>query len=185
MKTELRELRLTLLILLISTTAVIAQQNNIPQVEELLQKMTLEEKIGQLNLLTPGGGIATGSVVSENVEAKIKAGEVGGIFGVAGPEKVRQAQEIALQHSRMKIPLLIGSDIIHGYKTTFPIPLGLSASWDLELIEKTARIAATEATADGINWNFSPMVDIARDPRWGRIAEGAGEDPYLGAAIAA
>ncbi len=159
-------------------------QEKIDQVEALLSKMTLEEKIGQLNLLTPGGGIATGSVVSKNVEAKIKAGQVGGLFGVAGPEKVRQAQKIAIENSRLKIPLLIGSDIIHGYKTTFPIPLGTAASWDLELIKKMAETAAKEATADGINWNFSPMVDIARDPRWGRIAEGAGEDPFLGSAIA-
>jgi len=159
-------------------------QENIPEVEELLSKMTLEEKIGQLNLLTPGGGVATGSVVSEDVEAKIKAGNVGGVFGVSSPEKVRQAQEIAVKSSRLGIPLLIGSDIIHGYKTTFPIPLGLSSSWDMELIKESAQIAAKEATADGINWNFSPMVDIARDPRWGRIAEGAGEDPYYGSQVA-
>lgn len=156
----------------------------IPEVEELLAKMTLEEKIGQLNLLTPGGGVATGAVVSKNVESKIKAGQVGGLFGVAGPKKVRQAQEMAVQHSRLKIPLLIGSDVIHGYKTTYPLPLGLSCSWDMDLIQEAARMAASEATADGIMWNFSPMVDIARDPRWGRIAEGAGEDPYLGSAIA-
>lgn len=146
--------------------------------------MTLEEKIGQLNLLTPGGGVATGSVVSEDVETKIKAGNVGGVFGVSSPERVRQAQDLAVKNSRLKIPLLIGSDVIHGYKTTFPIPLGLSASWDMELIKETARIAAKEATADGINWNFSPMVDISRDPRWGRVAEGAGEDAYLGSQVA-
>lgn len=156
----------------------------IPQVEALLAEMTLEEKIGQLNLLTPGGGVATGAVVSQDVEEKIRAGLVGGIFGVSGPADIRKAQEIAVNHSRLGIPLLIGSDVIHGYKTTFPIPLGLSASWDMELIEETARTAAREATADGINWNFSPMVDIARDPRWGRIAEGAGEDPYLGSEVA-
>ncbi len=160
-------------------------QSRIPEVESLLQKMTLAEKIGQLNLLTPGGGIATGSVVSEDVEGKIKAGEVGGIFGVTGPDKVRKAQEIAVNSSRLKIPLLIGADVIHGYKTTFPIPLGSASSWDMGLIKQSAQIAAKESTADGINWNFSPMVDIARDPRWGRIAEGAGEDPYLGSAIAA
>ena len=162
----------------------LSAQEKIPQVEELLAKMTLEEKIGQLNLLTPGGGVATGSVVSEDVESKIKAGNVGGVFGVSSPEKVRQAQEIAVENSRLGIPLLIGSDIIHGYKTTYPIPLGLSSSWDMELIKSGAQMAAKEATADGINWNFSPMVDIARDPRWGRIAEGAGEDPYLGSQIA-
>ncbi len=160
------------------------ERSSIPEVQELLDKMTLDEKIGQLNLLTPGGGVATGAVVSKDVENKIKSGQVGGLFGVSGPDKVRMAQKIAVKDTRLKIPLLIGSDVIHGYKTTFPIPLGLSSSWDMELIEKTARLAAIEATADGINWNFSPMVDIARDPRWGRIAEGAGEDPYLGSAIA-
>ena len=159
-------------------------QERVPEVEELLQKMTLEEKIGQLNLLTPGGGVATGSVVSENVETKIKEGNVGGVFGVSSPDKVRQAQKLAVENSRLGIPLLIGSDVIHGYKTTFPIPLGLSSSWDMDLIKETAQIAAKEATADGINWNFSPMVDIARDPRWGRIAEGAGDDPYLGSQVA-
>ena len=147
-------------------------------------RMTLQEKIGQLNLITPGGGIPTGEAVSTDVEAKIKAGKVGGIFGVYGPEKVRKAQDLAVKQSRLGIPMLFGSDIIHGYKTTFPIPLGLSCSWDMELVEKVARIAATEATADGICWNFSPMVDIARDPRWGRIAEGGGEDPFLGSQIA-
>ncbi|WP_430969102.1 beta-glucosidase BglX [Spongiimicrobium sp. 2-473A-2-J] len=160
-------------------------KSEIPLVQELLQKMTLEEKIGQLNLLTPGGGVATGAVISQNVEEKIKAGQVGGLFGIAGPAKIRIVQELAIRQTRLKIPLLIGSDVIHGYKTTFPIPLGSSASWDMELLERAARMAAREATADGINWNFSPMVDIARDPRWGRIAEGAGEDPYLGSAIAA
>ncbi len=180
--TKYFQIIVSLLICLLSVQ--IQAQSTIPEVESLLKKMTLEEKIGQLNLLTPGGGVATGSVVSKNVEEKIKAGQVGGLFGVAGPDKVRQAQEIALKNSRLKIPLLIGSDIIHGYKTTFPIPLGLSSSWDMELLEKVARIAATEATADGINWNFSPMVDISRDPRWGRIAEGSGEDPFLGSAVA-
>lgn len=162
----------------------LSAQERIPKVEELLSKMTLEEKIGQLNLLTPGGGVATGAVVSKNVEDKIKAGNVGGLFGASGPDKIRIAQEFAVNDTRLGIPLLIGSDVIHGYKTTFPIPLGTAASWDMELIKQTAQMAAKEATADGINWNFSPMVDIARDPRWGRIAEGAGEDPYLGSQIA-
>jgi beta-glucosidase len=164
--------------------SVLQAQTQIPEVEEILGKMSLEEKIGQLNLVTPGGGVATGSVVSEGVETKIKEGNVGGVFGVSSPEKVRQAQKLAVENSRLGIPLLIGSDVIHGYKTTFPIPLGLSSSWDMDLIKETAQIAAKEATADGINWNFSPMVDIARDPRWGRIAEGAGEDPYLGSQVA-
>lgn len=153
-------------------------------INTLMSKMTLDEKIGQLNLLTPGGGIATGAVVNPDVESKIKSGKVGGLFGVIGVDKVRKAQELAVNGSRLKIPLLFGSDIIHGYKTTFPIPLGLSTSWDMNMIERTARTAALEATADGLSWTFSPMVDIARDPRWGRVAEGAGEDPYLGSQIA-
>jgi beta-glucosidase len=150
----------------------------------LMKRMTLEEKIGQLNLVTPGGGIPTGAVVSTDVEAKIKAGNVGGLFGVIGVEKIKQAQDLAINGSRLKIPLIFGSDIIHGYKTTFPIPLGLSCSWDMAMMERTARVAAEEASADGLCWTFSPMVDIARDPRWGRVAEGAGEDPYLGSQIA-
>ena len=153
-------------------------------VDALMKKMTLEEKIGQLNLVTPGSGIPTGAVVSTGVEKKIKEGNVGGLFGVIGVDKIRQAQKIAVEQSRLKIPLIFGSDIIHGYKTTVPIPLGLSASWDMKLIEHSAREAAIEATADGLCWTFSPMVDIARDPRWGRIAEGGGEDPYLGSQIA-
>ncbi len=153
------------------------------RVDSVLSIMTLEEKIGQLNLLTSGKGIPTGAVVSTDVEAKIKSGKVGGLFGLKGPEKIRQAQKIAVETSRLKIPLIFGLDVIHGYKTIFPIPLALSCSWDMNLIEKTARIAATEATSDGICWNFSPMVDVSRDPRWGRVAEGAGEDPYLGAQI--
>ena len=151
---------------------------------KLMKQMTIDEKIGQLNLITPGGGVPTGAAVSANVETKIKEGKVGGVFGVIGPDKVRMTQDIAVNESRLKIPMLFGSDVIHGFKTIFPIPLGLSCSWDMELIEKTARIAAVEATADGLCWTFSPMVDIARDPRWGRVAEGAGEDPYLGAQIA-
>lgn len=152
-------------------------------ISDLMSQMTVQEKIGQLNLVTPGGGILTGSVVSTDVEEKVKAGKVGGIFGIYGPEYLRQAQQMAVEESRLGIPMIFGADVIHGYKTTFPIPLGISASWDMELIEKTARIAAQEATADGIFWNFSPMVDIARDPRWGRVAEGAGEDPFLGSRV--
>ncbi|HMG82232.1 MAG TPA: beta-glucosidase BglX [Ferruginibacter sp.] len=153
-------------------------------ISALMKKMTLHEKIGQLNLLTPGGGVLTGAVVSSDVQTKIINGEVGGLFGVIGEEKIRAAQELAVTKSRLHIPLLFGSDIIHGYKTTFPIPLGLSCSWDTALIKQSARIAATEATADGLCWAFSPMVDITRDPRWGRVAEGSGEDPFLGSQIA-
>jgi len=153
-------------------------------INALISKMTVDEKIGQLNLITPGSDIPTGSVVSTNVEKKIAEGNVGGLFGVIGTEKVKQAQDIAMQKSRLKIPLLFGSDVIHGHKTTFPIPLGISCSWDTALIRFGASVAANEATADGLNWAFSPMVDIARDPRWGRVSEGSGEDPFLGSAIA-
>ena len=152
-------------------------------VSNLMAKMTLDEKIGQLNLVTPGGAV-TGSVVSKDVDDKIRKGLVGGLFGIMGPDKVRQAQDIAVKNTRLHIPLIFGLDVIHGHKTVFPIPLGLSCSWDMPLIEKSARLAATEASADGLDWAFSPMVDIARDPRWGRISEGSGEDPWLGSLIA-
>ncbi|MDQ8005201.1 MAG: beta-glucosidase BglX [Pedobacter sp.] len=151
-------------------------------ISNLMSKMTVDEKIGQLNLVT-GGEATTGAAVSTGVEAKIAKGNVGGIFSLTTPQKIRKAQEIAMR-SRLKIPMIFGQDVIHGYKTTFPIPLALAASWDMSLIEKTARVAAIEATADGLNWTFSPMVDLARDPRWGRVAEGSGEDPFLGSAIA-
>ncbi|AEW02328.1 beta-glucosidase [Niastella koreensis] len=153
-------------------------------VASLMSKMTLDEKIGQLNLVTPGWGVPTGSVVSRGVEDNIRKGRVGGLFGIFGPDKIRQAQTLAVKESRLHIPLIFGLDVIHGHKTIFPIPLGLSCSWDTTLIERSARIAAVEATADGLCWVYSPMVDIARDPRWGRIAEGSGEDPYLGSKIA-
>jgi beta-glucosidase len=150
---------------------------------QLMSKMTIDEKIGQLNLVT-GGEATTGSSVSSDVEGKIKRGQVGGIFSMTTPARIRKAQEIAVKQGRLHIPLIFGQDVIHGYKTTFPIPLGLSCTWDLPLIERTARVAATEASADGLNWTFSPMVDISRDPRWGRISEGNGEDKYLGSEIA-
>ncbi len=153
-------------------------------VSDLMAKMTLQEKIGQLNLVTPGGGIPTGSVVSTDLEAKIKAGNVGGIFGISGPERLRETQRMAVDESRLGIPMIFGFDVIHGYKTIFPIPLGLSCSWDIKRLEEIAHIAAVESTADGVFWTFSPMVDISRDPRWGRISESSGEDPYLGSAIA-
>jgi beta-glucosidase len=154
-------------------------------IDDLLERMTLDEKIGQLNLLTPGGSSPTGPVVSQDVEAKIRRGQVGGIFGISGPARLRAAQEAAVKQSRLGIPLLFGLDVIHGHKTVFPLPLALSCTWDLPLIEKSARLAAVEAAAEGLDWVFSPMVDISRDPRWGRTAEGSGEDAYLGARIAA
>jgi beta-glucosidase len=152
-------------------------------ITNLMSKMTLDEKLGQLNL--PGAGdITTGQAASSNIAGKIKEGKVGGLFNIKSVAKIKDVQKVAVEQSRLKIPLLFGMDVIHGYETVFPIPLGLSCSWDMDEVEKSARIAATEASADGICWTFSPMVDIARDPRWGRIAEGNGEDPYLGSMIA-
>lgn len=153
-------------------------------IDSLMKEMTIQEKIGQFNLITPGSGIPTGAVVSTNVEEKVRAGKVGALFGVSSPQRVRKAQALAVTKTRMKIPLMIGSDVIHGYKTTFPIPLAMSCSWDVEMVENSARIAATEASADGICWNFAPMADISRDARWGRVAEGFGEDPFLGSEFA-
>ncbi|MFT4015884.1 MAG: glycoside hydrolase family 3 N-terminal domain-containing protein, partial [Agriterribacter sp.] len=178
---------LTILLLLYITVPLTAQKASDARMDafisSLMQKMTNDEKIGQLNLLT-GGEATTGSVVSSGVESKIKKGQVGGIFSMSSPARIRKAQEIAVNQTRLKIPIIFGMDVIHGYKTMFPIPLGLSCTWDMNLVERSARIAATEASADGLNWTFSPMVDIARDPRWGRISEGNGEDPYLGSQIA-
>ena len=152
-------------------------------IANLMAKMTLEEKLGQLNL-PAAGDITTGQANSSDVALKIKEGKVGGLFNIKSVSKIRDVQKIAVEQSRLKIPLIFGMDVIHGYKTVFPIPLGLSCSWDMGLIERSARIAAQEASADGICWTFSPMVDISRDPRWGRMSEGSGEDPYLGAQIA-
>ncbi|PIB33405.1 beta-glucosidase [Gaetbulibacter sp. 5U11] len=153
------------------------------QVDSILNLMTIEEKIGQLNLPS-SGDITTGASESSNVAKNIEDGKVGGLFNIKTVEKIREVQKIAVEKSRLGIPLIFGMDVIHGYKTTFPIPLGLSASWDMEMIEKTARVAATEASADGINWTFSPMVDISRDARWGRVSEGSGEDTYYGSQVA-
>ena len=145
--------------------------------------MTLDEKIGQMNQYN-GDWDATGPITADgDKQNQIRKGMLGSMLNVTGVEHTRQLQEIAMQ-SRLKIPLLFGQDIIHGYRTTFPIPLAEAASWDLEAIQLSARIAATEAAAGGVHWTFAPMVDIARDPRWGRVMEGAGEDPYLGSLIA-
>ncbi|WP_053978191.1 beta-glucosidase BglX [Mangrovimonas xylaniphaga] len=153
------------------------------KVDSVLGLMTLEEKLGQLNLPS-SGDITTGQAQSSNIAQKIEQGQVGGLFNIKSVEKIREVQRFAVEKSRLKIPLIFGMDVIHGYETTFPIPLGLSASWDMDMIKKTAQMAAQEATADGINWTFSPMVDISRDPRWGRVSEGNGEDPYLASEIA-
>ncbi|QOI98740.1 MAG: beta-glucosidase BglX [Flammeovirgaceae bacterium] len=153
------------------------------KVDSLMQRMTLEEKIGQLNLPS-AGQFTTGQAANSEIAKKIERGMVGGLFNIKSVKAIREMQQIAVEKSRLGIPLLFGMDVIHGYESVFPIPLGLSCSWDLALIEQTARIAAQEASADGINWTFSPMVDLCRDPRWGRISEGNGEDPFLSAEIA-
>jgi beta-glucosidase len=179
---------ITTLAIVISLQAVAQTQSSADAkmnqfINALMAKMTLDEKIGQLNL--PGAGdITTGQASSSGIAQKIKEGKVGGLFNIKSVTKIKEVQRIAVEESRLKIPLLFGMDVIHGYETAFPIPLGLSCTWDMELIEKSARIAAIEASADGICWTFSPMVDISRDPRWGRVSEGSGEDPYLGAQIA-
>ncbi|WP_026880528.1 beta-glucosidase BglX [Hymenobacter norwichensis] len=152
-------------------------------IADLMQKMTLEEKIGQLNMITVGFDV-TGPMVSKDVDASIKRGNVGSVLNTFTPTAARKLQEMAVKQTRLHIPLIFGYDVIHGHRTIFPIALGLASSWDLTAMERSARIAAEEASADGINWVYSPMVDIARDPRWGRISEGSGEDPYLGSQIA-
>ncbi len=180
--------KLLILFCLLNTITIqmaIGQKNSIPQkVEKLLKKMTLAEKIGQLNQYN-GNWEATGPITTDvgNKLDAIKRGEVGSVLNIVGVEHTTVFQQAAMQ-SRLKIPLLFGQDVIHGYSVTFPIPLAEAASWDMKAIEKSARVAGTEAAAGGVHWTFAPMVDIARDPRWGRVMEGAGEDPYLGSLIA-
>jgi len=171
-----------LFILLTGMATLHAQNTPDPMIENLLKSMTVEEKAGQLNLMT-GTMDVTGTKASQGMEAKIQAGECGGVFNVFTPGATRQLQEIAMR-SRLKIPLLFGYDVIHGHRTIFPIPLGLSCSWNMELIRQTAHVAGKEAAADGLHWTYSPMVDISHDARWGRVAEGAGEDPWLGSEVA-
>ena len=153
------------------------------RVEELLKKMTLEEKVGQLVQYSAGQptGPGTGRTDYPDMLAK---GEVGALFNIVTAKESNAFQHIAVEKSRLHIPLIFGLDVIHGFRTEFPIPLGMSATWDPQLIERAARVAAREASAAGIRWTFSPMVDLSRDPRWGRVTEGAGEDPFLGSAIA-
>lgn len=170
----------------IGITAAQAQKS--PQdmdrfITELMNKMTIEEKIGQLNLPV-SGEITTGQAKSSDVAKKIEQGLVGGLFNLKGVAKIRDVQKLAVENSRLGIPLLFGMDVIHGYETIFPIPLGISCSWNMAAVENMAHISAVEASADGICWTFSPMVDISRDPRWGRVSEGNGEDPFLGGSIA-
>jgi len=181
----MKKLLLFSFVLILNVGHLVAQDAKMNAfISNLMSKMTIDEKIGQLNLVTPGGAV-TGSVVSKDVDDKIRKGWVGGLFGITGPDKVHKAQEIAVNNTRLHIPLIFGLDVIHGHKTLFPIPLGISCTWDTALIERSARVAATEASADGLDWAFSPMVDIAHDPRWGRISEGSGEDAFLGSKIAA
>ena len=186
MKKILKRTSLLLISALMSIAAAQAQKS--PQdmdrfIDALMKKMTVEEKIGQLNLPVTGD-ITTGQAKSSDVAQKIEKGLVGGLFNLKGVDRILEVQKLAVEKSRLGIPLLFGMDVIHGYETIFPIPLGLSCTWDMAAIEKSARIAAIEASADGISWTFSPMVDISRDPRWGRVSEGSGEDPFLGGAIA-
>ena len=152
-------------------------------VTDLMSRMTLQEKIGQLNLMV-AGDITTGGAMDTQVGGDIANGNMGGVFNIKGFDKIKALQEIAVTKSRLGIPLLVGMDVIHGYETMFPIPLALSCSWNLDAIKQSAAVAAKEASADGINWTYSPMVDVALDARWGRVSEGSGEDPYLGARIA-
>jgi beta-glucosidase len=174
---------LSILFLLLSLSGISQQKNIDEKVNELLGKMTLDEKIGQLNQYSGDNTVTGPLTINPNKEQEIKDGKIGSLINILGAKYTHQYQELAMQ-SRLKIPLLFGLDVIHGYKTTFPIPLAEAASWDLAAIELSARVAAREASASGIHWTFAPMVDISRDPRWGRVMEGAGEDTYLGSKIA-
>jgi len=175
---------LPLLLLILLTACTTTKQSQMDQfLSQLMSEMTIEEKLGQLNLPTTGE-IITGAAQSSDVAEKIRLGQVGGLFNLKGADAIREVQRIAVEQSRLGIPLIFGMDVIHGYETVFPIPLAMSCSWDLDKIRQSAQIAALEASADGICWTFSPMVDICHDARWGRIAEGSGEDPYLGSLIA-
>src|ERR1041384_3424487 len=172
--------RATAILIATSITTLAAQRSAVDaRIDSLIARMTVEEKLGQLNLLSVNGRPSP-----EQLEL-VRQGKVGGFFNLLGADATHDAQHVAVTESRLRIPLIFGYDAIHGYKTTFPIPLAAAASWDPEAVEAGARVSAREAAASGVHWTFAPMVDIARDPRWGRIAEGAGEDPYLGSAMAA
>ena len=176
---------LPLFILSLICLSVLGQKKATPalRADMLIRQMTLDEKIGQLNQYTSDRN-ATGKITADGDKAnQVRQGKVGSMLNVVGAEETRKLQELAMQ-SRLKIPMIFGLDVIHGFRTTFPVPLGETATWDLALMEKSARIAATEAAAYGIHWTFAPMVDVARDPRWGRVMEGAGEDTYLGSLVA-
>ena len=154
------------------------------RIDALLQRMTVDEKVGQLVLYSAGAPTGPGTGRADYRE-QIAKGQIGSFGNLTGAAKINALQRIAVEQSRLGIPLLFGIDVIHGYRTVFPVPLGMASTWDPQLVEQAARVAAKEATAEGVRWTFSPMVDIARDARWGRIVEGAGEDPYLGSAMAA
>ncbi len=177
--------KLGLFILLLTVLCKVQAQDDKMKlfIDDLMNKMTIEEKIGQLNLTT-SGGFVTGSSVNDKTRMKLQTGQIGGMLNALSLTSMKASMDIAVKESPHHIPLLFGMDVIHGYQTIFPIPLAMSCTWDMGLIEKSARIAAQEATANGVAWTYSPMVDIARDPRWGRIAEGAGEDPWLGSQVA-
>ena len=162
----------------------IADSNLDARVESILRQMTLEEKVGQLVQYSAGQPTGPGTGRTD-YEDMIERGQIGSMFNVREPAEINKYQKIAMEKARLHIPILFGLDVIHGFKTEFPIPLGLASTWDPSIVEKASRVAAMEASADGIRWTFSPMVDIARDARWGRMAEGAGEDPFLGSAMAA
>ncbi len=183
MKSEYGSKLLMVIFTLTIAFGSMAQQKSIEQkVDSVLALMTLDEKIGQLNQYNDDWR-ATGPITQDNNKiGQVKAGQLGSLLNCLGAGRTRSWQQLAMQ-SRLKIPLLFGLDVVHGFKTTFPIPLAEACSWDLELMEQTARVAATEASASGVHWTFAPMVDIARDPRWGRVMEGAGEDPYLGSKV--
>jgi beta-glucosidase len=193
---NIREIKGWLLVVLLFSTSIVSAGNGksprklmkSPQdmeefINSLMAKMTLDEKIGQLNLPVTGN-IVTGQAKGSDVAKLIHNGQLGGLFNLKGVAAIKELQKMAVENSRLKIPLLFGMDVVHGYETVFPIPLAMSCSWDVEAIENAAHIAAVEASADGICWTYSPMVDISHDARWGRVAEGSGEDPFLGSAIA-
>ena len=187
----MKQVKLTSLALIILSTLILAacqREEGGSRVDRLIAKMTLEEKIGQLNQYTGRWemtGPAPDNEYAQTALEMIKSGQVGSLLNVTGAEATRNAQQLAVENSRLGIPLLFGYDVIHGYRTMFPIPLAEAASWEPELAERSSRIAALEATAAGLHWTFAPMVDIARDARWGRIMEGSGEDPFLGSRFAA
>ena len=180
----MRKTIMAVALMALTATAAMAQKADMDKfIDGLMSKMTLEEKLGQLNPLSVGD-VSTGSVLNSPVGAEVEKGRCGGILNINGLDKIKAMQEVAVKRTRLHIPPLVGMDVVHGYQTIFPIPLALAASWNPDAAEQCARIAAKEASANGIDWTYSPMVDISLDARWGRIAEGNGEDPFLSACIA-